>query len=155
MKISLWCIGKTNETYLKSGMDIYFKRLKHYCDFEYMEWKDVGHFTNSEDLMRKEAIMILGKLKEDDYLILLDEKGQKNDSIGFSTSLERLQIQSVKHVVFLIGGAFGHHQSIRTRAQKMLSLSEMTFSHQMIRLIFAEQLYRAFTILKNEKYHNP
>jgi 23S rRNA (pseudouridine1915-N3)-methyltransferase len=155
MKISLWCIGKTNEAYLKSGLDIYFKRLKHYCDFEYVEWRDVGHFTNSEDLMRKESAMIMGKLKEDDFLVLLDERGQKNDSVAFSAFIERLQIQSVKHVVFLIGGAFGHHQSIRTRAQKMLSLSEMTFSHQMIRLIFAEQLYRAYTILKNEKYHNP
>lgn len=155
MKVSLWCIGKTNESYLKTGMDIYFKRLKHYCDFEYVEWKDVGSYSNPEDLMKKEASLILSKLKEDDYLILLDEKGRQTDSVSFADYVERLQVRSVKHIVFLIGGAFGHHHSTRSRAQHLLSLSDLTFSHQMVRLIFAEQLYRAFTIIKNEKYHNP
>ncbi|MBK9253871.1 MAG: 23S rRNA (pseudouridine(1915)-N(3))-methyltransferase RlmH [Saprospiraceae bacterium] len=155
MKIALWVIGKTNEKYLKDGTDIYLKRLKHYCTFEYTEWKDVGHHSNPDEIIKKEGEMILLKLKNDDFLILLDENGKEYTSELFADYIEKLQLQSTKSVVFLVGGAFGHHDNIRSRANHTMSLSKMTFSHQMIRLFFAEQLYRAFTIIKNEKYHNP
>ena len=154
MKVALWVIGKTAESYLKSGLDVYFKRLKHYCDFEYQEFKDVSISNVREDLMKRESKQFIDKIRQDDYVILLDEKGISLTSVGFAGFIESLQNRSVKNLIFIVGGAYGHHESLKNRADKMISLSEMTFSHQMVRLIFAEQLYRAFTIIRNEKYHN-
>lgn len=154
MKVSLWVIGKTSEKYLLDGIKIYIKRLEHYCRFEWVEFKDVKNFAGQDDLMKKEAELVLSKLKPDDSLILLDEYGKMFDSIAFSDYIQKFQVNSTKSLVFLVGGAFGHHALIRERAVGEISLSKMTFSHQMVRLFFVEQLYRAFTILKNEKYHN-
>jgi 23S rRNA (pseudouridine1915-N3)-methyltransferase len=155
MKITLIYIGKTNEKYLESGIEKYVKRLKNYCRFEIIEIKDIKNFSGSADLLKKESVSILEKIKEDDYLIVLDENGEEMNSVSFSEFIEFCGNTSIKNVVFLIGGAFGIHPDIKVRAKKIISLSKMTFSHQMIRLFFTEQLYRAFTIIKNEKYHNP
>lgn len=154
MKFTIWAIGKTDEKYLDEGIKKYLSRLKHYTNVDYEEFKSVKSGQTPEETLKREADVILSKLKPEDTLILLDEHGQMFDSVGFSEYIERFQIQSHKNVVFLIGGAFGHHKTIRERSNQMISLSKMTFSHQMVRLFIAEQLYRAFTIIRNEKYHN-
>jgi 23S rRNA (pseudouridine1915-N3)-methyltransferase len=154
MKFTIWAIGKTDEKYLDEGIKKYLSRLKHYTNVDYEEIKAVKSGQTPEETLKREAEVILAKLKSDDTLILLDEQGQMFDSVGFAAYIERFQIQAHKNVVFLIGGAFGHHKTIRERSNQMISLSKMTFSHQMVRLFLAEQLYRAFTIIRNEKYHN-
>ena len=154
MKISLWCIGKTDEKYLVEGIDKYLTRLKHYTKIEYDVLKDVRPGQTPEETLKREADLILSKLKADDVLVIMDERGQAYDSIGFAQYVQKLQNTSAKNVVFLIGGAFGHYDTIRQRAQHAISLSRMTFSHQMVRLFLVEQLYRAFTIIRGEKYHN-
>lgn len=154
MQICIWSIGKTQEKYLKEGINLYLKRLTHYTKIQYEEWKDVKPGINSEETTKREAEMILSKLKNNDVLILLDEKGKELGSTELAHFLEKFQVQSSKNIVLLIGGAYGHHVMIRDRAQYIISLSKMTFSHQMVRLFLVEQIYRAFTILKNEKYHN-
>ena len=154
MKISLWCIGKTDEKYLVEGIDKYLTRLKHYTKIEYEVLKDVRPGQTPEETLKREADLILSKLKADDVLVIMDERGQAYDSIGFAQYVQKLQNTSAKNVVFLIGGAFGHYDTIRQRAQHAISLSRMTFSHQMVRLFLVEQLYRAFTIIRGEKYHN-
>ncbi len=154
MKISIWCIGKTDEKYLREGIAIFLKRLTHYTKVEMVEYKDVKPGNLPEETIKREAEMILGQLKPDDVLILMDEHGKEYTSVQLSAYIEKLQLQAVKHIIFLIGGAYGHHTLIRVRANHLISLSKMTFSHQMVRLFLAEQLYRAYTILRNEKYHN-
>lgn len=155
MKIELWVIGKTAFKYLDEGIAVYEKRLKHYVNFDLVVLPDIKNPPLSiEALKTKEGELILAKLTKDDYLILLDEKGKQMTSIDFSTFIEQQQINAVKRVIFQIGGAFGFSEAVYARANRELSLSKMTFSHQMIRLFFVEQLYRAFTILKGEKYHN-
>lgn len=155
MKISLWVIGKTNEKYLETGVGLYMQRLSHYLKFEYIEFRDVKNFSGPEDLKKKEGEMILQKLKEEDYLIVLDEEGKQLTSVAFAGFIEKSRVGNGKHMIFLVGGAYGVHDMVKNKAGFLLSLSNMTFSHQMIRLFFVEQLYRAMTILKNEKYHNP
>ncbi|MBK9734609.1 MAG: 23S rRNA (pseudouridine(1915)-N(3))-methyltransferase RlmH [Saprospiraceae bacterium] len=154
MKITIWAIGKTDEQYLMEGISKYLKRLIHYVKLDYQELKDVKPGKTPEDTLRSEAEVVAAKLKPDDILILMDEKGMSYDSVQFSAFIEKLQNQSSKNVIFLIGGAFGHHKILRDRANHLISLSKMTFSHQMVRLFLVEQLYRSYTIIKNEKYHN-
>jgi 23S rRNA (pseudouridine1915-N3)-methyltransferase len=154
MQISVWVIGKTQDKYLKEGMDKYMGRLQHYTKFRYEELKDVKPSQSHEETMKREAEMVLSRLRPEDSLILLDERGQEFSSKGFADFMERHQNQATRHMVMLVGGAFGHHPLIRERAQSQVSLSRMTFSHQMIRLFLLEQIYRAFTIIRNEKYHN-
>lgn len=155
MKIELWVIGKTAFKYLDEGIALYEKRLKHYVNFDLVVLPDIKNPPLSiEALKTKEGELILAKLTKDDYLILLDEKGKQLTSIDFSTFIEQQQINAVKRVIFQIGGAFGFSEAVYARANREVSLSKMTFSHQMIRLFFVEQLYRAFTIIKGEKYHN-
>jgi 23S rRNA (pseudouridine1915-N3)-methyltransferase len=154
MKLSIWAIGKTDEKYLKEGIEKFLQRLAHYTKVEIVEFKDVNHGQTADETIKREATMILDKLKNDDYLVILDERGAELTSVGLSTYIEKLQNQSIKSCVMLIGGAFGHHSTIRERANYSVSLSKMTFSHQMVRLFLVEQIYRAFTIIKNEKYHN-
>ena len=155
MKIEFWYIGKTNEAYITKGMEIYEKRLPHYCKFTSLCIKDVKPGQSNEETKLREADAILGKLNPSDCLILLDENGNTYSSSEFAVEVQRLQMTASQRVIFLIAGAFGAHEILQKRADKLLSLSKMTFSHQMVRLFFLEQLYRAFTILKNEKYHNP
>lgn len=154
MKIEFWYIGKTNEKYLEQGISIFEKRLKHYCKFSSVCIKDVKPGQNPTETRYRECELILSKLTNSDYLILLDEKGDMFTSEKFAAQIEKLQMQASKKIVFLVAGAFGADEKLQKRANKLLSLSKMTFSHQMIRLFFVEQLYRGFTIIRNEKYHN-
>ena len=155
MKIELWVVGKTAFKYLEEGIGLYEKRLKHYTSFELTVLPDVKNPPlSTEALKTKEGELILNKLTKDDVLVLLDENGKQQTSMEFSKFIENQQISSTKRLVFQIGGAFGFSEAVYQRANFKLSLSKMTFSHQMIRLFFVEQLYRAFTIIRGEKYHN-
>ena len=156
MKIELWAIGKTNEAYLREGMKIYTDRLAHYLSFELIVIPDLKKSKNlsPEQIKAKEGQLILQKLKPGDYLILLDEKGKSYTSTAFAKYLDQLQMSSHRKIIFLIGGAFGFSPEVYQKAQSQLTLSKMTFSHQMIRLFFLEQLYRGMTILRGEPYHN-
>lgn len=148
-------VGKTDEAYLNEGIAKYIDRLKHYVSFEMHFIKDVkiGKKQNIEVQKQEEAKLILEKVHPNDYLILLDEKGKEFNSIGFSQFLQK-KINAGCDIIFLIGGPFGFSERIYQRANAKLALSQLTFSHQMIRLFFVEQLYRALTILKGEKYHH-
>lgn len=156
MKVFFWVIGKTNEKYLHTGIDIYTKRLGHYLPFEMEVLPDVRQAKklSSEQLKQKEGDYLLGRLKNDDLLILLDENGKQFDSVGFASYLDRQLQTPYRRLIFQVGGAFGFSEAVYQRANARLALSKMTFSHQMVRLFFLEQLYRAMTILKNEPYHN-
>lgn len=156
MKVELWAIGKTNERYLEDGMALYEKRLKHYLPFQWSVLPDIkgAGSLSAQQVKAKEGESILSKLKDDDLLILLDERGRSLSSEGFATYLDKKLQQSQRRLIFLIGGAYGFSDALYERAQDQLSLSSMTFSHQMVRLFFMEQLYRAMTILRNEPYHN-
>ncbi len=156
MKAELWYIGKTAFGYLDEGMAIYEKRLGHYLSFSTTLIPDIKNAgsLNPEQLKQKEGEAVFSKLKKDDFIVLLDEKGKQLTSVEFSTFMEqRLQMGS-RRLVFLIGGAWGFSEELYQRADFKLSLSKMTFSHQMVRLFFLEQLYRAMTILRGENYHN-
>lgn len=154
MKISILTIGKTDEKYLVEGISKYLARLSHYTKIEYLEIKDVKSGSTIEETLKRESELIHSKLKSDDVLILLDEFGTQYSSVELASFIEKLQNNSTKSCVLLIGGAYGHHESIHQRAQYKLSLSKCTFTHQMVRLVLTEQLYRAFTIIRKEKYHN-
>ena len=155
MKIELWAIGKTNEQYLEAGIAIFEKRLKNYLPFSFQILPDIKQKTaDGTQLKKKEGEMVLAKLSSDDYLVLLDEKGHEFSSMALAQWLERRLSTSHRKMVFLIGGAFGFSPEIYSRAQEKLALSRLTFSHQMVRVFFLEQLYRGMTILKNEPYHN-
>jgi 23S rRNA (pseudouridine1915-N3)-methyltransferase len=156
MKIKLILVGKTNAKYLVEGEKEYEKRLKHYTKFEEIIIPDVkqsGKLSESE-LKKKEGQLILAKLENSDHVILLDDKGNSYSSLQFSDFLQQKMNSSLKCLVFVVGGAFGFSDEVYQRANSKVSLSKMTFSHQMIRLIFKEQLYRGFSILRGEKYHH-
>jgi 23S rRNA (pseudouridine1915-N3)-methyltransferase len=156
MKISLIAVGKTEDKYLIEGIEKYLNRLKHYIGFNLHiipELKNTKNLTEAQQ-KSKEAELILKQLNNSDVLVLLDEKGKKYTSVQFSQYINKQMIGSVQNLVFVIGGPYGFDESIYKRANSSVSLSEMTFSHQMVRLFFVEQLYRAFTILKNEPYHH-
>lgn len=155
MKIEFWWIGKTNEDYLEKGIDVYVKRLKHYNPINIKTLKDVKNYKSTEDLKIKEGEAFTEQIQNNDLVILLDEKGKSHTSLQFSKQLQKWLLQSsFKRLIFVVAGAYGASEPIKSRANYKLSLSDMTFSHQMIRLFLVEQVYRAFTILKNEKYHN-
>jgi len=155
MKIKLIVIGKTDDSYIKEGINIYLNRLKHYVNFEIIHLGDVkvGKKTNESIQKEMESSLILSKLNKNDYVVLLDEKGIQYNSVEFSTYIQK-RMNSGINVVFVVGGPFGFSQELYDRAQSKVALSKLTFSHQMVRLFFVEQLYRAFTILKGEKYHH-
>lgn len=156
MKLLLWTIGKGNERYVKEGIEDYTQRISKYFP---VEWniipvpKNAGMISEM-DLRKREAEMILNWLKPDDYLVALDEKGKNFTSEGLAKFLQQRATERTKNIVFLIGGAFGLDASVLQRAQLQWSLSSLTFPHQLVRLILAEQIYRACTILRNEKYHH-
>ena len=156
MKVEFWMVGKTQFKYLNEGMEIYEKRLRKYVPFQTVVLPDIKNAKNltPEQLKIKEGSMILNKLEKNDWLILLDEKGKVFTSEKFAYWVERQLQHSAKKVVFLIGGAYGFSEDVYQRAQQKVALSAMTFSHQMVRLFFIEQFYRALTILKNEPYHH-
>ncbi len=156
MKILLLAIGKTDDDYLADGIQKYMGRLGHYASFEMKELPDPrNRKTLSEEQQKKaESYLILSQLQPTDHVILLDENGKQFTSVKFAENLEKQMASGVKRLVFVIGGPYGFAQELYDRANAKLSLSPMTFSHQMVRLIFVEQLYRAFTILKGEPYHH-
>lgn len=156
MKVELWLVGKTAFPYLDEGIHIYQKRLKHYLQFKIEIIPDIKNAKNlSQKLIKqKEGEKILKNINSNDLLLLLDENGKMYDSIQFSQYLEKSFQLSHKRIIFLVGGAYGFSKEVYDRANQKISLSKMTFSHQMIRLFFVEQLYRAMTIQKNEPYHH-
>jgi 23S rRNA (pseudouridine1915-N3)-methyltransferase len=156
MKVELWLIGKTSFGYIKEGMEIYQKRLTHYLPFEVSIILDIKNAKNlrPNQIKVKEGATINSKLKKEDFLILLDERGKHFSSVEFAKFLDQKLQMSYKKIVFLVGGAYGFSEDIYKRANSKLSLSKMTFSHQMIRLFVLEQIYRGMTILRNEPYHN-
>ena len=156
MNIKLINLGKTTTSYLIEGEKEYEKRLKYYVKLERVDLKEIktGKQESVMEIKRKEAIQVLKHLKEGDVLVLLDEKGEQYSSSEFAKWIAKKQLSGKKKWVFLIGGAYGFDKSIYARANEKVSLSKMTFSHQMIRLLFLEQLYRAHTILNGEKYHH-
>lgn len=156
MKITLLVVGKTEDKYLITGIEKYLDRLKHYIGFNLLVIPELKHTKNLtlSQQKSKEAELILKQLSNLDAVILLDEKGKKYTSMSFSAYLNKQMIGSVQHLVFIIGGPYGFDESIYKRANGSMSLSDMTFSHQMVRLFFVEQLYRAFSILKGEPYHH-
>lgn len=156
MKIALWSVGKAHESYVKEGVEDFTKRISRYFK---VEWsiipvpKNAGMLSEM-DLKKKEGELILEWLSKDDYLVLLDERGKQLSSEGLATFIQSRANESIKQLVFLIGGAFGVDESVMQRANYKWSLSQLVFPHQLVRLVLAEQLYRACTILKNEKYHH-
>ncbi|MFY8019846.1 MAG: 23S rRNA (pseudouridine(1915)-N(3))-methyltransferase RlmH [Bacteroidia bacterium] len=155
MKIQLIQTGKSHFNFVNEGFEEYFKRLKFYTPFTYQEIQisNKEKSTQPDLIMKAEAVMQMKWIKPGDFLILLDEGGKEFDSIAFSKYIEKLSVQT-NQLTFLIGGAYGFDSSIYERANAKISLSKMTFSHQLVKLIFAEQLYRAFTIIKGEPYHH-
>ena len=156
MKISFWSIGKNNESYIKEGVDDFTRRISRYFK---VEWsiipvpKNAG-MMSEPDLKKKEGETILGWLGKDDYLVVLDERGKQLSSEGLANFIQTRANESTKHLVFLIGGTYGIDETVLKRAGYKWSLSQLVFPHQLVRLILAEQVYRACTIIKNEKYHH-
>tara|TARA_B110000196_G_C20979647_1_gene582744 strand:+ start:417 stop:890 length:474 start_codon:yes stop_codon:yes gene_type:complete len=156
MKIVLITIGKTNEKYLIEGISSYQKRLKHYTNFEMMEIPNIKNANNlsEAELMKKEGELILKQIQSSDHLVLLDDKGKDFTSPKFAQKLQQWMLSGKKRLVFVVGGAYGFSEEVYKRGNEKLSLSKMTFSHQMVRLFFVEQIYRGYTILNNEPYHH-
>ncbi|MDO6388506.1 23S rRNA (pseudouridine(1915)-N(3))-methyltransferase RlmH [Pontibacter sp. BT731] len=156
MKIKLIAIGKTDEAFLEEGIQKYMKRLKHYHSFEFTIIPDVkqgGKFT-ADNLKEAEGKLLLQKIQDGDHVVLLDEQGKTFTSTEYAHFLQKKLNSVTTNLVFIIGGAYGFSPAIYERANDKISLSKMTFSHQMVRLFFVEQLYRGFTILRGEKYHH-
>ena len=156
MKITLLTVGKTDKDWVKQGIDIYVSRLKHYIPFtinEIPELKNVSALSKDQIKVR-EGELILKNVKPTDDVILMDEHGKEYTSVDFASILQRKISLEGKDMVFVIGGAYGFSEEVYKRANSKISLSKMTFSHQMVRAIFTEQLYRAFTIMKGEPYHH-
>lgn len=156
MKITLLVIGKTEDKYIKEGIEKYLKRLKHYIKFELIEIPELKNTKSlSEDQQKvKEAELLSRHLNNQDHVVLLDEKGAEFTSVQFSAFINKRMLGSVQNLVFIVGGPYGFAPLLQSIAKDKVSLSKMTFSHQMVRLFFVEQIYRAFTILKGEPYHH-
>lgn len=155
MKIIILTLGKTSASYLREGTTIYLDRLKHYAKVEYKELPDVPtKGLSAEVLKEKEGEQLMKQLKPDDHVLLLDENGEHFSSRAFAEMLQRRMNSGVKQLVLIIGGAFGFSDAMYARANGKISFSKMTYSHEMIRLLLVEQLYRAHTILKGESYHH-
>lgn len=156
MKITLLTVGKTDKDWVRQGMDIYVSRLKHYIPFsvvEIPELKNVSALTKDQ-IKTREGELILKQIKPTDDLILMDERGKEYTSVEFAKVIQDKISYAGKDMVYVIGGAYGFSDAVYQRANSKISLSRMTFSHQMVRAIFVEQIYRAFTIMKGEPYHH-
>jgi len=156
MKFTLYNIGKTDRSYLNQGIEDYCGRIKHFIDFSVIDIPGIksGNKMPHEIIKKKEGEVLLNALSKQEIVILLDENGMEMNSRKFAEWLNKLQTQSYKQVAFVSGGAFGFSQEIYNLAQQKISLSKLTLTHQMVRLVFVEQLYRACTILKGMQYHN-
>ena len=156
MKFQFWSVGKAHETYVAEGIEVFTKRLGNYYP---VIWNIISPVRNTgklsdAELKNKEAEKILGQLKKEDYLVLLDERGKTISSLQLADFLHKRANESEKNIIFLIGGAFGVAETITKRANFIWSLSPLVFPHQLVRLLLAEQVYRACTINRNEKYHH-
>lgn len=156
MKITLLTVGRTDRDWVRQGLDVYTSRLKHYVPFviaEIPELKNVSALSRDQ-IKTKEGELILQNIRPADDVILLDERGREYSSLEFAKVLQDKISYTGKDIVFVIGGAYGFSDEVYRRADSRISLSRMTFSHQMVRAIFAEQIYRAFTIMRGEPYHH-
>ena len=156
MKITLYVIGKTDNAHIDALTQLYIQRLKHYVNFTLEVIPNIKNVKNLSETQQKtvEADALLKKVHTSDFMCILDENGKKFTSEGFSSFLQKKMNSGLKNLVFVIGGPYGFSDAIYQRANTKISLSSMTFSHQMVRPFFAEQLYRGYTILKNEPYHH-
>lgn len=156
MKISLVVVGKTTNSYLSSGIDNYIKRLSFYIPFEIIYVADIKNTKNITEMQQKtlEGQSLLKIFDSSDYIVLLDEHGKEYTSIDFSKYIEKKKHSVSKRLVFVVGGPYGFSDDVKNIANEKISLSKMTFPHEMIRLIFVEQIYRAMTIINNEPYHH-
>ena len=153
MKIYFWSVGKAHESYIKEGVEIFTKRISHYYGIEWKIFSSVK--GSSEDQVKKnEAAHLLDAIQKDDILVALDENGKKWNSIELADFIQQRANSSVKNLIFIIGGAYGLHETILKRCDYKWSLSKLVFPHQLVRLILSEQVYRACTIIRNEKYHH-
>lgn len=156
MKIYFWSVGKVHDSYIKEGIEIFTKRISHYYP---VEWKIFPSVKNAvqlskEEIKRAEGISVINSLQNDDILIALDENGKQWNSLELAGFIQQKANESSKNIIFLIGGAYGLHDDILKRSNQTWSLSKLVFPHQLVRLILAEQIYRACTIIRNEKYHH-
>lgn len=155
MRITLIESGKTRDPFIREGVEQFRKRVVHYVPFRIETIPDLKNTRNltMKEVQNQEAALMLKRIKSTDYLVLLDERGQEHTSISFAEYLNSLEGQ-VKQLVFVIGGPYGFSEEVYRRANARLSLSKLTFSHQLVRVLFMEQLYRAYTILKGDPYHH-
>ncbi len=156
MKVTLAVVGKTASGYLKQGIEEYTRRLAHYVSFEIQYIGDAKNTKKQTESQQKqnEGKSILATIDKRDFVVLLDEHGKQHTSVEFSTYVQKRMLSGVQRVVFVVGGPYGFCPEVYERADDKISFSKMTFSHEMIRLLFTEQLYRAFTILNHEPYHH-
>ena len=156
MKITLLTVGKTDKDWVRQGLDIYVSRLKHYIPFSIMEIPELKNVSalSKDQIKNKEGELILKNIRPADDVILLDERGKEYSSVELARIIQDKISYAGKDIVFIIGGAYGFSDAVYQRSNSKLSLSRMTFSHQMVRAIFAEQIYRAFTIMRGEPYHH-
>ena len=158
MKVTIICVGKIKEKFYRDAIEEFEKRLSKYCKFEIVEVADEktpdrASAAEEEQIKEKEADRILAKIKEDTYVCTLEIAGKKMTSPGLAQWLERLGVSGKSNIAFIIGGSLGLHSSVLTRSNQALSFSDMTFPHQLMRVILCEQIYRAFRIINNEPYH--
>ena len=156
MKITLLTVGKTDKDWVRQGMDIYVSRLKHYIPFSVIEIPELKNVSalSKDQIKAREGELILKNVKPTDDLILLDERGKEYSSVELAKVIQDKISYAGKDMVYVIGGAYGFSEAVYQRANSKISLSRMTFSHQMVRAIFVEQIYRAFTIMRGEPYHH-
>ncbi len=156
MNIELMVVGKTDSTLIEEIVTSYAKRINHYCKFSITTLADIKNTKNLSIKQQRtaEGEMLLKQLNESDFVVLLDERGSEYRSVEFAHWLQKRMNSGVRRLVIIIGGPYGFSEEVYARANSKVSLSKMTFSHQIVRAIFAEQIYRAFTILKNEPYHH-
>lgn len=158
MKITIVCVGKIKETFYRQAVEEYAKRLSKYCKFEILEVADEKTPENASEglenqIKEKEADRILEKIKEDSYVFTLEIKGKRFTSEGFAAHIQRTVLHGKSHLVFVIGGSLGLHEKVLKRSDQAISFSDMTFPHQLMRVILAEQIYRAYRIIQGEPYH--
>src|SRR5450432_769041 len=155
MKIYFWCVGRAHEPYVKEGIEIFTKRISHYYPVEWKIFPPAKNTTATEDQVKKaEAVNLLGATQPDDALVALDENGKQWNSPGLAAFIQQKANNSTKNLIFITGGAYGLHETILNMCNCKWSLSKLVFPHQLVRLILSEQVYRACTIIRNEKYHH-
>jgi len=156
MKITFLVTGKNKDSYLTEGINVYIKRLKKYISFEFKEISGVKSTKkySIEEIKQREGEALLKQIPASAYMVLLDERGQQMSSENFAMWLKKSMVQSTQHIIFVVGGSYGFSEAVYKATSAKLSLSPMTFSHQVIRLMFMEQIYRAFTIIHGEPYHH-